>query len=47
MGAREWSRDQFETRVNLTVKEAPIVDWFYDSALWRHLANPAPEEAAT
>ena len=47
LGAREWSRDQFETRLVSAVEEAPIVNWFYAPALWRHLANPALEEAAT
>jgi leucyl/phenylalanyl-tRNA--protein transferase len=44
MGARELLREDFEARLAPTLAAAPIHDWSYDLALWRHLHPPATEE---
>jgi len=44
MGAGELRRADFEARLAPILGAPPIVDWFYDLRLWRHLHPPATEE---
>lgn len=37
LGGREIARTEFERRLSLSLGAAPIRDWTYDPAMWRHL----------
>ena len=43
LGGRELPRTEFERRFTPCLREPPIVDWTYDSALWRHLGIGGPQ----
>jgi leucyl/phenylalanyl-tRNA---protein transferase len=46
MGGRELARVEFETKLVAQIKGAPIVEWFYDLSMWRHLsATPSSTNA--
>jgi leucyl/phenylalanyl-tRNA--protein transferase len=49
LGARELPRAEFERRLATNLRELPITDWTYHSAMWRHLriGDAVPEKAAT
>jgi leucyl/phenylalanyl-tRNA--protein transferase len=47
MGARELRRPEFEARLALRLREAPISEWSYDLRMWQHLrSEPAKEPGA-
>jgi leucyl/phenylalanyl-tRNA---protein transferase len=41
MGGRELPRAEFEARLNTQVQQPSIVNWFFDTAMWRHLQSPS------